>query len=60
MCIRDSSQIDQAMYEPANAASKWADKAMSELLEERATRTDALEKAEAEWLEVGAQLEQVA
>lgn len=56
----ECSQIDQAMYEPANAASKWADKAMSELLEERATRTDALEKAEAEWLEVGAQLEQVA
>ncbi len=54
------SQIDQAMYEPANAVPQYADKAMSELLDLRAGASEALEKAEADWLALGAQLEQAA
>lgn len=49
--------IDQAMYEPANAATELADKTMSELLEQRADIAKQLEKLEAEWLVLSEQLE---
>jgi ATP-binding cassette subfamily F protein 3 len=51
------SQIDQAMYEPANAATELADKPMSELTAQRAKISDKLGTAEAEWLALGEQLE---
>lgn len=54
----ECTQIDQAMYEPANAASHLADMAMSELLSKRAEVASELEKVEAEWLKLGEQLEQ--
>ena len=51
------SQIDQAMYEPANSARHLADKTMSELLAERAQVAGALEQLEAEWLALSERLE---
>ncbi len=51
------SELDQAMYEPANAAPHLADRTMSDLLSQRAKVSDKLEKAEAEWLSLGEQLE---
>ncbi len=53
------SEIDQAMYEPANAADRYADKAISELLAERAQASDELEQVEAEWIALGEQLETI-
>ena len=50
-------ELDQAMYEPANAAPHLADRTMSDLLAKRAKVSDELEKAEAEWLALGEQLE---
>ncbi|TMM46262.1 ABC-F family ATP-binding cassette domain-containing protein [Qipengyuania marisflavi] len=52
------SQIDQAMYEPAKAASELADKTMSELLSQRAQIAEKLSAAEAEWLALSEKLEQ--
>lgn len=49
--------IDQAMYEPANAAAEWADKPMGELLEQRAGIVRELEEVEAQWLALSEQLE---
>tara|TARA_A100001391_G_scaffold7621_8_gene5043 strand:+ start:63004 stop:64887 length:1884 start_codon:yes stop_codon:yes gene_type:complete len=51
------SELDQAMYEPANAVPHLADRTMSDLLAKRAKVSDELEKAEAEWLALGEQLE---
>jgi len=53
----DRSAIDQAMYEPANAAKDLADKTMSDLLYERAKISDQLEEAEAQWLVLGERLD---
>ena len=54
----DISEIDRAMYEPANAAPKWADRTMSDLLEHRAKIAAELEGVEAEWLSLGERLEE--
>ena len=51
------SEIDQAMYEPANAPARLADRPMSELLAQREKVTEELEAAEAEWLKLGERLE---
>ena len=51
------SEIDQAMYEPANAAAHLADSKMSDLIARRATVSEQLEQAEAVWLACGEQLE---
>ena len=53
------SEIDQAMYEPANCAPHLADKSMGELLEQRAQAAGKLEKVEAEWLALSEKLESV-
>ena len=53
------STIDQAMYEPANAAGRYANKTMSDLLAERAQVSDQLEQVEAEWIALGEQLESI-
>ena len=53
------SEIDQAMYEPANAAPQLAEKTMSELLAQRAQLAETLEKIEAEWLELNERKERV-
>jgi len=53
------SEIDQAMYEPANASRRFADKAMSELLSQRAKAAETLEAAEAQWLALGEKLDTV-
>lgn len=55
----ECTEIDRAMYEPANAARHLADKAMGDLLVLRATVAEKLATAEAEWLELGEQLESV-
>jgi ATP-binding cassette subfamily F protein 3 len=51
------SEIDQAMYEPANASPGLADQPMSALLAKRAKLTQDLEAAESEWIRLGEQLE---
>jgi ATP-binding cassette subfamily F protein 3 len=51
------SEIDRAIYEPANAAAHLASKTMSDLLAQRAKVTDELASAESEWLAFGEQLE---
>ena len=51
------SEIDQAMYEPANAPARLSDQPMGELLARRAKLTEELETAEAEWLKLGEKLE---
>lgn len=51
------SQIDQAMYEPANAASHLASKTMTELLQQRAQVAGELETVEAEWLALSERLD---
>ncbi|WP_230292133.1 ABC-F family ATP-binding cassette domain-containing protein [Croceicoccus sp. Ery5] len=52
------SEIDRAMYEPANAAPEWADRTMGDLLEHRARIAGELQGAEAEWLALGEKLEE--
>jgi ATP-binding cassette subfamily F protein 3 len=52
-------EIDQAMYEPANAIPSLADRNMGELLSQRARISDELAEAEAEWLMLGEQLEAI-
>ncbi|HTN14199.1 MAG TPA: ABC-F family ATP-binding cassette domain-containing protein [Sphingomonadaceae bacterium] len=51
------SQIDQAMYEPANAVSHLASKTMTELLQQRAQVAGELETVEAEWLALSERLD---
>lgn len=51
------SEIDRAMYEPANAAPHLAGRTMSDLLAQRAKVSDALADAEGAWLAVGEQLD---
>ena len=51
------SEIDQAMYEPANAAAHLANSKMSDLIARREILSEQLEKAEADWLACGEQLE---
>ncbi|MBY8338317.1 ABC-F family ATP-binding cassette domain-containing protein [Alteriqipengyuania sp. NZ-12B] len=51
------SQIDEAMCDPASAPAHLAGIAMDDLLIRRAEASDALAKAEAEWLALGEQLE---
>ncbi|MGI9376101.1 MAG: ABC-F family ATP-binding cassette domain-containing protein [Tsuneonella suprasediminis] len=53
----ECTEIDRAMYEPANAARHLADMAMSDLLVQRAKVADKLAEAEAVWLDLGEQLE---
>lgn len=53
------SEIDKAMYEPANASAQFADKTMSELLARRAEVSDRLASAESEWLAFGEQLDAI-
>jgi len=53
------SEIDRAMYEPANAAAHLADKTMSELLAQRALASDELADMEGKWLALGEELETV-
>ncbi len=55
----ECTELDRAMYEPANADSQLADKPMSELLAKRASVSDQLESAEAEWLSLGEKIESV-
>jgi ATP-binding cassette, subfamily F, member 3 len=54
------SEIDEAMCDPAKAPAHLATVAMSELLVRRAELSDQLDKAEAEWLALGEQLEALA
>ena len=49
--------IDQAMYEPANAAADLAKLTMTELLARRAKVAEDMARTEAEWLALGEQLE---
>jgi ATP-binding cassette subfamily F protein 3 len=51
------TEIDQAMYEPANSVPHLAKKSMSELLAQRAQVSSALEEAEATWLALSERLE---
>ncbi|WP_438728543.1 ABC-F family ATP-binding cassette domain-containing protein [Parasphingorhabdus sp. DH2-15] len=51
------SQIDRAMFDPSSAAKEFADLTMTELMKERATSQDRLDKAEAKWLAASEQLE---
>ncbi|WP_336981331.1 ABC-F family ATP-binding cassette domain-containing protein [Altererythrobacter fulvus] len=51
------TEIDRAMYEPANSASHLAGKTMTELLTQRAKVSEELERVEAEWLALSEQLE---
>lgn len=53
----ECTEIDRAMYEPANAVRHLADMAMSDLLVQRAKVADKLAAAEAAWLDLGEQLE---
>lgn len=49
--------IDQAMYEPANAAADLAKMTMGELLTQRSKVTEDMAQAEAAWLALGEQLD---
>ena len=51
------SKIDEAMCDPASAPAHLAGIAMDDLLIRRAEVSDALAKAEAEWLALGEQIE---
>ncbi|MCB5426338.1 ABC-F family ATP-binding cassette domain-containing protein [Altererythrobacter sp. CC-YST694] len=51
------TEIDRAMYEPANASAQLASKPMGELLSQRAKVAAELEMLEAEWLALGEKLE---
>ncbi|OJW68929.1 MAG: glycosyl transferase family 1 [Sphingomonadales bacterium 63-6] len=51
------TEIDRAMYEPANASPQLAGKPMGELLSQRAKVAAELEELEAEWLALGEKLE---
>ncbi|KPL69730.1 glycosyl transferase family 1 [Erythrobacter sp. SG61-1L] len=51
------TEIDRAMYEPANSSAQLAGKTMTELLTQRAQVSDELERLEIEWLALGEQLE---
>nr|WP_298926065.1 ABC-F family ATP-binding cassette domain-containing protein [uncultured Erythrobacter sp.] len=53
----DRSVIDQAMYEPSNAAKHLTDKSMSELLSMRSELSDELDAVEAEWMAFSEKLE---
>ena len=55
----DCTELDRAMYEPANAAPMLADRPMGELLAERARLSGELEEAEAEWLALSERLEAI-
>jgi ATP-binding cassette subfamily F protein 3 len=54
------SAIDRAMFDPANAASEFANLPMSELGKRRAEVASELKAAEARWLEANEQLEKLA
>jgi ATP-binding cassette, subfamily F, member 3 len=54
------SALDRAMFDPTNAAKEFANLPMSELSRRRAQVAAELEAAEAKWLEVNEQLEQLA
>jgi len=54
------SAIDRAMFDPANAASEFANLPMSELGKRRAEIASELKAAEARWLEANEQLERMA
>ena len=54
------SQLDRAMFDPANAPSEFANMPMSELSKRRAEVASQLEAAEARWLEANEQLEKMA
>jgi len=56
----DCKAIDHAMFDPAAAPPELAALTMGELAQRRARVADALAAAEARWLEVSEQLEQVA
>ncbi|HZF44866.1 MAG TPA: ATP-binding cassette domain-containing protein, partial [Sphingomonadaceae bacterium] len=51
------TEIDRAMYEPANASAQLAGKPMGELLSQRAKVAAELEQLEVEWLALGEQME---
>ena len=54
------SAIDQAMFDPANAPTEFANLPMSELNRRRVRIAAELEAAEARWLEANEQLERLA
>jgi ATP-binding cassette subfamily F protein 3 len=54
------SALDRAMFDPAGAEPELASLPMTELSRRRAQLAAALEEAEARWLEVSEQLEQLA
>ncbi|MEO6433771.1 MAG: ABC-F family ATP-binding cassette domain-containing protein [Sphingomicrobium sp.] len=58
--IAKCAAIDLAMSEPASAAKEWARLSMGELARRRAATALELEAAEAHWLEISEQLEQLA
>ena len=49
--------LDEAMFAPDNAASRYADMTMSELMKLRAEAADRLEAAEAVWMQASENLE---
>ncbi len=51
------SMIDQAMFDPKAASADYASLTMSELMQRRAKIADAIEAAEAKWLEANEALE---
>lgn len=51
-----ANEIDQAMYEPANAAAHLANSKMSDLVAQRAKVGEQLAKAEGDWLALSEQL----
>ena len=51
------AQIDRAMFEPGSAAPEFAKLTMGDLSQRRAKVVQALEEAEAAWLEAGEALE---
>ena len=53
------SDLDRAMYEPASAPPHLVNAKMSDLLAKRSQVSDQLEEAEAEWLSIGEQLEEL-
>lgn len=55
----ECSDIDKAMYEPANAEPHLANVAMGDLLAQRAKAASALEKLEAEWMALSEKLDSV-
>jgi ATP-binding cassette subfamily F protein 3 len=54
------SALDRAMFDPAAAEPELASLSMTELSRRRAETASELEVAEARWLEVSEQLEQLA